>query len=209
MDVSHFPRQDRSLRLFLWVCVFAVFLWTGWKPADRFTWFMEVVPVIVGAFLLLAFYPHWHFSRLVSCFLCLHAIVLMIGGHYTYAEVPLFNWIRDHYHLARNDYDRLGHLMQGFVPALVSREILLRRGILKRGPWLTFIVLCICMAISASYELLEWQTAVWTGTKADAFLGSQGDPWDTQWDMCCALIGATLSLLLMPPLQDKEIARLS
>jgi len=166
---------------------------SGWAPADRFTWFLEVVPVLMGGAILLGLARVWTFSDFICVLLWLHAIILMVGGHYTYAEVPLFSWLRDAYHLSRNHYDRLGHFFQGVTPALVAREVLLRRKIVKRGPWLTFICVCIAMAISAWYELLEWQAAVWSGTKADAFLGTQGDPWDTQEDMATAFIGALVA----------------
>jgi putative membrane protein len=135
----------------------------------------------------------------------LHACILFVGGHYTYAEVPLFNWIRDHYHLARNDYDRVGHFAQGFVPALVAREVLLRQKIVLRRGWLFFIVLSICLAVSAAYELLEWRVAVATGSAADAFLGTQGDPWDTQEDMATAAIGALTALLFFSRWHDRLI----
>ena len=172
---------------------------------DRFTWFLEILPILVGSVVLLSISSHLQFSLLVCVLMWMHAIVLMVGGHYTYANVPLFNWIRDYFHLARNDYDRLGHFMQGFVPALIAREVLLRRGVLQRGPWLNFIVVCICLAISASYELFEWQAAVWSGSKADAFLGTQGDPWDTQEDMAMAIVGAITALLTMQQSHDASM----
>jgi putative membrane protein len=197
--------MDKRLHIFLWISLSVLLFWSGWQPADRFTWFLEVVPIFIGSAVLLSICHQFYFSRLVCWLMWLHAIVLMIGGHYTYANVPLFNWIRDYFHLARNDYDRLGHFVQGFVPALISREVLLRRGVLKRGPWLNFIVICICLAISATYELFEWQAAVWSGSKADAFLGTQGDPWDTQWDMATALIGASVSILTMPRWHDASM----
>ena len=133
---------------------------------------------------------------------------MFVGGHYTYAEVPLFNWVRDHFHLARNDYDRVGHFAQGFVPALVAREVLLRRKIVLRRGWLFFIVLSICLAVSAAYELLEWRVAVASGSAADAFLGTQGDPWDTQEDMATAAIGAITALLLFSRWHDRLIGRM-
>ena len=170
---------------------------------------MEVFPVLLISGILLRLYPSFRFTRLVCWLMWAHAIVLMIGGHYTYAEVPPFNWIRDHFHLARNDYDKVGHFMQGFVPAMIAREVLLRRGVLKRGPWLAFIVVCICLAISAVYELLEWQMAVWTGGKADAFLGTQGDPWDTQKDMATAFIGAMSALAALGRAHDRALTSLS
>ena len=180
-------------------------LLSGWQPMDRFTWFLEILPILVGSVVLLSISSHLQFSLLVCVLMWMHAIVLMVGGHYTYANVPLFNWIRDYFHLARNDYDRLGHFMQGFVPALIAREVLLRRGVLQRGPWLNFIVVCICLAISASYELFEWQAAVWSGSKADAFLGTQGDPWDTQEDMAMAIVGAITALLTMQQSHDASM----
>ena len=199
---------DRNLHIGLWVLLAVSLAWSGWHPADRFTWFLEVAPIFIISAVLLAIYRYFYFSRLVCWLMLAHAIVLMIGGHYTYAQVPLFSWIRDAFHLARNHYDRLGHFMQGFVPALISREVLIRRGVLKRGPWLNFIVVCICLAISATYELFEWQAAVWTGSKADAFLGTQGDPWDTQWDMTMALIGGITAVSLMPGRHDQSMKKL-
>ncbi len=199
---------DRKFHLGLAIAAAIVLVWSGWHPSDRFTWFLEVVPIFIVSAVLLAIYRHFYFSRLVCWLMLAHAIVLMIGGHYTYAHVPLFDWIRDALHLARNHYDRLGHFMQGFVPALIAREVLLRRGVLKRGAWLRFIVICICLAVSATYELFEWQAAVWTGTKADAFLGSQGDVWDTQWDMALALIGSCAAVFLMSRRHDESMASL-
>jgi putative membrane protein len=197
--------EDLNFHIGLWILLIIILAWSGWRPLDRFTWVLEVAPIFIIWAILLSIYRHFYFSRLVCCLMLVHAAVLAIGGHYTYAEVPVFNWIRDSFHLARNHYDRLGHLMQGVVPALISREVLLRRGVLKRGPWLNFIVVCICLAVSATYELLEWQAAVWTGAKADAFLGSQNDPWDTQWDMAMALIGSLAAVFLMPRRHDRSI----
>ena len=199
---------DKKLHIFLWASLAIMLVWSGWRPADRFTWFLEVFPIFLITAVLLSIYRHFYFSRLVCWLMWLHAIVLLVGGHYTYAEVPLFDWIRDVFHLARNHYDRLGHFMQGFVPAMISREVLLRRKVLCRGGWSFFIVVSICLAISASYELIEWAAAILTGTKAHAFLGSQGDVWDTQWDMALALLGAILALSLLGKLHDRSIDRL-
>jgi putative membrane protein len=199
---------DKKLHIFLWASLAIMLIWSGWRPADRFTWFLEVFPIFLIATVLLSIYRHFYFSRLVCWLMWLHAIVLLVGGHYTYAEVPLFDWIRDVFHLARNHYDRLGHFVQGFVPAMISREVLLRRKVLCRGGWSFFIVVSICLAISASYELIEWAAAILTGTKAHAFLGSQGDVWDTQWDMALALLGAILALSLLGKLHDRSIDRL-
>ncbi len=200
--------SDTNLHICLWLSLATMLVWSGWKPADRFTWLLEVLPIFLGAAILLAIYSRFYFSRLVCWLMWLHAIVLLVGGHYTYAEVPLFDWIRDAFHLARNHYDRVGHFMQGFVPAMISREVLLRRNVLCHRGWSFFIVVSICLAISASYELIEWAAAVWTGSKADAFLGTQGDVWDTQWDMGMALLGAIVALLLLAKLHDRSIERL-
>ena len=197
--------SDTKLHVFLWLSLAAMLIWSGWKPADRFTWTLEVLPIFLVTGILLAIYRRFYFSRLVCWLMWLHAIVLLVGGHYTYAEVPLFDWIRDAFHLARNHYDRVGHFMQGFVPAMIGREVLLRRNVLCRRGWSFFIVVSICLAVSAAYELIEWAAAVWTGTRADAFLGTQGDVWDTQWDMGMALLGATAALLLLARLHDRSM----
>ena len=200
--------RDKSFHICLAFIVGVLLIWSGLHPADRFTWFLEVAPIFIISSILLWIYRQFYFSRLVCYMMAAHAIVLLVGGHYTYAEVPLFNWLRDAFHLARNHYDRVGHFMQGFVPAMISREVLIRRGVVKRGPWLNFLVICICLAISAAYELIEWQAAVWTGTKADAFLGSQGDVWDTQWDMALALIGAASAVFFTSSAHDRSMKNL-
>jgi putative membrane protein len=200
--------RDKTFHLSLALILAILLIWSGIHPADRFTWLLEVAPIFIISAALLWAYKQFYFSRLVCWLMLAHAIVLLVGGHYTYAEVPLFNWIRDSFHLARNHYDRVGHFMQGFVPALISREVLIRRGVVKRGAWLRFLVICICLAISAAYELIEWQAAVWTGTKADAFLGSQGDVWDTQWDMMLALIGAAVAVFIFSRAHDRSMNKL-
>ena len=151
-------------------------------------------------------YPRFRFTDLVYTLIAAHMIILMIGGHYTYAEVPLFNWIRDTFGFSRNHYDRLGHFAQGFVPAMIAREVFLRRSPLRRGKWLIFVVLSVCLSISAMYELVEWTTAVLSGSAADAFLGTQGDVWDTQKDMTFALVGAMVALLTMTRWHDRELS---
>jgi putative membrane protein len=190
------------------VAIVPVFIWSAINPHDRFTWFLEVAPVLIGAPLLVLTYRHFPLTTFAYTMLALHAIILIIGGHYTYAEVPLFDWIRDAWGLARNHYDRLGHFAQGFIPAVIAREILLRVTPLQRGGWLRFLVVCICLALSASYELIEWGVAEGTGSAADAFLGTQGDPWDTQWDMALALTGALTSLALTERIHDRFLVRL-
>jgi putative membrane protein len=185
--------------------VAAVFIWSAIHPKDRLTWLLEVAPALLAVPILFATHRRFTFTPLAYTLIAIHCIILMIGGHYTYAEVPAFNWLRDHFHLNRNHYDRLGHFAQGFVPAILAREVLLRRSPLQRGKWLTFIVFAICMMISALYELFEWLTAVIGKQSAEAFLGTQGDPWDTQKDMACCLIGAVTALLLLPRLHDKQL----
>jgi putative membrane protein len=172
------------------------------------TWLLEVAPILIVAPILVLTARRFPLTPLVYRLLFVHALILMLGGHYTYAKVPLGFWAQDAFGLARNHYDRLGHLAQGFVPAMLAREVLLRRSPLTRGKWLGFLVVCVCLALSATYELIEWLAAVLGGSAADAFLGTQGDVWDTQWDMFMALIGATSALLLLSRVHDRQIARL-
>ena len=172
---------------------------------DRFTWFLEVAPILVALPLLALLSRSMTLTPLLLVLLFLHALVLMIGGHWTYAEVPLGFWMQRAFGFSRNHYDRVGHFMQGFVPALLAREVLLRKTPLRRGGWTFFLVTCVCLAASAFYELVEWWVAAATGTAADAFLGTQGDPWDTQWDMCWALIGAVSAQFLLSRVQDRQM----
>jgi putative membrane protein len=193
----------------LWVAAAGlVLLWSGIAPHDRVTWWLEVAPVLLGAPLLLGTARRFPLTPLVYGLLLAHAVILMIGGHYTYARVPLGFWAQDVFELARNHYDRLGHFAQGFVPAILAREILLRQTPLRPGGWLFLLVVCVCLAISAVYEMLEWWTALLGGVAAAAFLGTQGDVWDTQWDMFLAGVGATSALLLLSRLHDRQLARL-
>ena len=201
-------KTDRALAALL-AGVAAVFVWSGWAPRDRLTWVLEVFPVVIAAPIVLATRRRFPLTTLVYVLIAVHATILMVGGRYTYAEVPLFNWIRDHFHLARNHYDRVGHFAQGFVPAIVAREILLRKTPLRRGGWTFFLVTCVCLAISAVYELVEWAAAASTGTAADAFLGTQGDPWDTQKDMLLAGVGAIVGQLTLAPLHNRQLDAIS
>jgi putative membrane protein len=169
------------------------------------TWFMEVLAALVGSVILVVTYRRFPLSPLVYRLILAHALILMIGGHWTYAEVPAGDWVRDALGLTRNPYDRLGHFVQGFVPAMVAREILLRRTPLRPGRWLAALVLCVVMAVSATWELFEWLSAVVGGSSAEDFLGTQGDVWDTQWDMFMAGVGATASLLLLSRLHDRQL----
>ena len=185
--------------------ILIILMWSVINPHDLFTWFLEVLPVLIGIMVLVYIYPRFQFSNFVYTLLWLHAIILIVGGHYTYAEMPLFNWLRDSFDLGRNYYDRLGHFAQGFIPAMVTREVLLRQTPLKHGKWLNFIIISICLALSAAYELFEFATAKLLGATADSFLGSQGDVWDAQWDMTFALIGAILALLLLSKFHDRAL----
>jgi putative membrane protein len=175
---------------------------------DRVTWILEVFPILLGVPLLIATRRRFPLTPLAYRLLFLHALILMVGGHYTYARVPLGFWVRDLLGLARNHYDRLGHFAQGFVPAILAREILLRRDVVRRGGWLFFLVTCVCLSLSAVYEFVEWGSAVLGGAAADDFLGTQGDIWDTQWDMLCALLGALAAQLTLSRMHDRQVARL-
>ncbi|MGH8530557.1 MAG: DUF2238 domain-containing protein [Nevskiales bacterium] len=181
---------------------------SGIGPRDRLTWWMEVAPVLIAVPILLATYRSFRFTDLAYLCMAMHAAILMLGGHYTYAETPLGFWLQDLLDLSRNPYDRIGHLAQGFFPALIAREILLRLSPLREGRWLFFLVVCACLALSASYELIEWTAAMALGQGAEQFLGTQGDVWDTQWDMFLALIGAVSSLLLLSGLHRRVLGKL-
>ncbi|HUQ49826.1 MAG TPA: DUF2238 domain-containing protein [Terriglobales bacterium] len=198
-----------KFHVFLMVSLLLVLVWSGVAPKERFTWFLEVVPAIFGLVLLVVTYKRFRFTNLLYFLMWVHALILLVGGHYTYAEVPLFDWIRDAFHQSRNNYDKVGHFAQGFIPAMIAREILLRRGVVLRKRWLAFVVICICLALSACYELFEWAVAAFTGAAADAFLGSQGDPWDTQKDMGFAFAGAVSALLLLSKYHDQMLAKLT
>lgn len=185
----------------------AVFAWSAIDPYDRPTWILEVLPAVLAAAVLAATWRRFPLTPLLYWLILAHAVVLMIGGHYTYARVPLFDVLATSFDLGRNHYDKLGHLMQGFVPALAAREILLRRSPLRPGKWLFFIVVCIALAISAFYELIEWWVALASGDAAEAFLGTQGYVWDTQSDMLMALIGAVLALVALSRRHDRQLKR--
>ena len=183
-----------------------VLVWSLIHPHDYLTWLLEVFPVLVGGVILFATYRRFRFTKLVYTLIAIHAIILMIGGHYTYAEVPLFNWLRDAGVFGRNDYDKVGHLAQGFVPALITRELLLRTSPLERGKWLTALSISVPGAISAAYEIFEWWVSVGTGSAGDAFLGTQGYVWDTQSDMLMCFIGAATALVLLSRWHNAQIA---
>ena len=192
-----------------WLAVFwTVLFWSSAGPSNRFIWFLEVAPALIAFVILAATFKRFPLTRLAYALILVHSIILMVGGRYTYAEVPLFNWIRDALHHSRNNYDKVGHFAQGFIPAIVTREVLVRKGVVRPGAWLSFITVSICLAASACYEFIEWWTAVLTGEAADAFLGTQGYQWDTQSDMLMAFIGAVLALALLGRLHDRQLAEL-
>jgi putative membrane protein len=195
--------------LLLLILVLVVFAWSGWGPNDRLTWWLEILPGFVGLIVLLATYSRFRFTTLCYTLIALHICLLCVGGHYTYARVPLFDWLREVFHWHRNHYDRLGHFAQGLVPAMIAREIFIRLKVLNRTRWMPFLVVCVCMAISAFYELIEWWTAAASGDAAVSFLATQGDVWDTQEDMFMALIGAIFALVFLRPWQDRQLARAS
>jgi len=182
---------------------------SGYQPFDRATWYLEVGPVLIAAPLLWLTYDRFRLTDLVYILIAIHAVILITGGHYTYARVPMGFWVQDLLELSRNHYDRLGHLAQGFVPAMIARELLLRKTPLQVGGWLFLLVTSVALAFSAFYEMLEWWVAIAIGEDADAFLATQGDVWDTQWDMFLALCGAILAQLSLSRIHDRQLATLN
>lgn len=198
---------SRNELLFLLAVTVMGLLVSGYKPYDQLTWFLEVFPVLFAIPLLWVTREKFPLTRVLYWLIVVHGLILMLGGHYTYARVPLGFWVAEAFDLVRNHYDRLGHIAQGFVPALIAREILLRRSPLVRGKWLFFIVLSICTFISVVYEFIEWWTAVIADQASIEFLGTQGDVWDTQWDMLLCMIGAIAGQLLLAGVQDRQLGR--
>lgn len=188
---------------------FDVLLWSGISPKDSYTWVLEVAPALIALLALAATYNSFRLTPLLYALILAHCIVLMVGGHYTYAEVPLFDYLKPVFGFERNNYDKLGHFFQGFVPAMVAREILIRKAVVSFAAWRNFFIVCFCLAFSAFYELIEWFVALSSGSSAEAFLGTQGYIWDTQSDMLAALIGAILALLLLGGTHDKQLATLT
>lgn len=199
------PSQEHKNIKYLWIIVFlAVLIWSGINPKDPLTWLLEVAPAIIGGILLAVTYNRFRLTPLLYFFVLVHCIILMVGGHYTYAEVPLFEGL---FGSERNNYDKLGHFAQGFVPALLAREILIRKKVVNGDYWRAFIIVSICLAFSAFYELIEWWVALASGENAEAFLGTQGYVWDTQSDMGLALLGAVSALLLLSALHNRQLKR--
>jgi len=194
---------------YLWLSIFfIVLIWSGINPYDYFTWFLEVFPAILGLLILTITYKKFRLTPLVYTLILIHCIILMIGGHYTYALVPFFDTLKELFDQTRNNYDKLGHLAQGFIPAMITREILIRKNIILFPYWRDFFIVCFCLAFSALYEITEWLVAITTGTQAESFLGTQGYIWDTQSDMFYALLGAVLALLFLGKIHDKQLKNL-
>jgi len=193
-----------------WILIFGlVFIWSGIYPKDQLTWFLEVFPALAGLIILAWTYRRFQLTPLLYFLILVHSIILMVGGHYTYAEVPLFDWLSELFNWSRNNYDKLGHLAQGFVPAMIARELILRKQIIKGTVWQNFFIITFCLALSAFYEMMEWWVALTSEEAAEAFLGTQGYVWDTQSDMLYALMGAILALGLLRKWHDSQLAQLT
>ena len=199
-----------SVKIAAWVLLFfSVLIWSAIAPADRITWWMEVIPALLGLVILLLTRKRFPLTPLCYWLILVHSIILMVGGHYTYAEVPIGDWLQELTGGQRNNYDKLGHLAQGFIPAIIAREVLIRNQVIAVKGWLTFLVICIVLAFSAFYELIEWWAALLSAEAAESFLGTQGYVWDTQSDMFWAMGGAIVSLLLLSRIHDRQIRELS
>ncbi|UJR09798.1 hypothetical protein I4U23_014024 [Adineta vaga] len=204
------PPASRRLALLLLLIFSIVLVRSSINPRDSFVWFLEILPAVLGVLAMIFVSPNFRFTNLVTILVFIHCLILIIGAHYTYAEVPFFNKLRDVFHLKRNNFDKIGHFAQGFIPVLIVREVIIRLRILSTNIskfWLPYICVSVTLSYSALYELIEWAVAKATGTAADAFLGTQGDVWDTQSDMFCCLIGSISALILFTNLHDKSISR--
>lgn len=209
MGVKSMLKADKEkiypVHIAMLLIFFIVFIWSVINPFVYYSWFLESLPAVLMVLVLAVTYKKFTFTTFVYSMVLAHTVILLIGAHYTYAQMPLFNWLRDNYHLSRNYYDRVGHFAQGFMPAFIIKEYLLRAGYLKKGKILSFVVICICMAISAFHELLEFGASLVSGIPGDVVLSTQGDYWDTQWDMFCAFIGVLISVFILGPLHDSFI----
>jgi len=198
--------KESKTGFIVWILIFAVvFVWSAIAPKDYFTWFLEVLPAIIGAVLMALTYRSFRLTPMLYILILAHMIILMVGGHYTYAEVPLFDRLSEIMGWSRNNFDKLGHFMQGFEPAILAREILMRKHVVNGRGWLNLFIISICLGFSAFYELIEWQVALWSKEAAEAFLGTQGYVWDTQSDMGYALLGAIAALLLLGRWHDRQL----
>lgn len=190
----------------LWLSIFfSFFIWSLINPKDLFTWFLEVIPAIIGLIVLAFTYKKFKLTTVLYILILIHSIILMIGGHYTYAQVPFFDYIKEFFELERNNYDKVGHFAQGFVPAIITREIIIRKNIIQISSWRNFFIICFCLALSAIYELIEWWVALATNEASNDFLGTQGYIWDTQSDMAWALFGAIFALIFLSKYHDKQL----
>ena len=193
----------------IWLLIFfTVLIWSGINPKEGFTWFLEVIPAIIGLVILVFTRQSFPLTSLLYWLILFHCVVLMVGGHYTYAEVPLFDWLKDAFDLSRNNYDKVGHFTQGFVPAIIARELFIRKNIVNGIWWRRYLIVSVCLAFSAFYELIEWAVALLSGEDAEAFLGTQGYVWDTQSDMGWALFGSIVALILLSKIHEKQISKL-
>lgn len=200
--------KDIKIHIGLLIMFGAALILSLVKPKSYFVWFLEATPILIEVIILVITYKKFQFTTFVYILILFQMILMLIGAHYTYEDVPLFNWIKEAYGLRRNDYDRFGHFFQGFIPAFIIREFFIRKLKLKKGMISSILVVCVCLAISASYELMEWGTAMISGQSADAFLGLQGDRWDTHWDMLLALIGSIIAVTMFYKIHDKYIDKL-
>ncbi|WP_144394969.1 DUF2238 domain-containing protein [Pleionea sediminis] len=192
-----------------WLLVFfLVLIWSGIQPKDTLTWFLEVLPAIIGLVIIASTYQRFPLTQLLYILILIHSVVLMIGGHYTYAEVPLGHWFQDWFGWQRNNYDKLGHFLQGFVPAIIARELFVRHQVINGRHWQNLLIISVCLAFSAFYELIEWWVALLSDEAAESFLGTQGYVWDTQSDMMYALIGAIVALVALGHWHDRQIRAL-
>ena len=193
----------------LWILIFfAVLIWSAILPEDYFTWLLEVFPALIGFIVLAATYKRFKLTNLTYILILIHCIILMVGGHYTYAKVPLFDLIKELMDSSRNNYDKVGHFAQGFIPAIIAREVFIRKNVINTKAWLNFQVVCLCLAISAFYELIEWWVAALSGESAESFLGTQGYVWDTQSDMALALLGAILAIIFLSKIHDRQLQKI-
>ncbi len=200
--------MSADVKRILWVTIFvAVLIWSAINPKDLFTWLLEVAPALIGAGILWATRNSFPLTPLSYTLILIHCVILMVGGHYTYAEVPLGEWVREAFDQSRNNYDKLGHLAQGLIPAIIARELVIRKNVFSSARWRDFFIVCFCLGFSALYELIEWWVALFSSEAADSFLGTQGYIWDTQSDMGLALLGAILALLLLSSWHDRQLRK--
>lgn len=206
--ILNFYNMDKTKKVYLAIFFIALII-SGIKPHDYFTWFLEVVPALIALVILILTYKKFRFSNFIYGLILFHSIILMIGGHWTYAEVPFGYWIQDIFNFSRNHYDRFGHLMQGFVPTMIARELIIKNNLIPNRKWMNFFIIFTILGFSAFYEFFEWWTSLATGETANSFLGTQGDVWDTQWDMFMCLIGSISALLTLSKLHDKYLKNAS